>query len=152
MGQLSSDLHLTSLSEVEKELKSIHKGGWWNPGKECVSKHRIAIIIPFRNRENHLPILLKHLIPILQRRLYDFRIFVIEQGDKDAYNKGKLINVGFQEALKISDYDCFVFHDVDLIPEDDRILYGCEDSPMHLSVAIDKFEYRLYDFPAFGGM
>ena len=40
------------------------------------------------------------------------------------------------------DYDCFVFHDVDLIPEDDRNDYGCPSSPRHMCPAVDKFGYR----------
>lgn len=52
------------------------------------------------------------------------------------------MNVGFKEANKIFDFNCFVFHDTDLIPEDDRNDYGCPSSPRHLSVAIDKFDYK----------
>ena len=36
-----------------------------------------------------------------------------------------------------------VFHDVDLLPEDDRNLYSCPDQPRHMSVAVDKFQYKL---------
>ena len=52
------------------------------------------------------------------------------------------MNIGFLEALKQYDYECFIFHDVDLIPEDDRNLYTCPEQPRHMSVAIDKFSYR----------
>ena len=52
------------------------------------------------------------------------------------------MNVGFKEALKVMEFNCLVFHDVDLIPEDDRNFYGCHISPAHLSPAIDKFGYR----------
>ena len=45
--------------------------------------------------------------------------------------------------MKSKDFNCLVFHDVDLLPEDDRILYTCSDQPRHLSVAIDKFKYAL---------
>ena len=30
------------------------------------------------------------------------------------------MNIGFVEAMKMYDFDFFVFHDVDLLPEDDR--------------------------------
>ena len=62
------------------------------------------------------------------------------------------MNVGYTEALKQFPYTCFVFHDVDLIPENDKINYGCKHSPMHLSVAIDKFKYRLPYTSIFGGI
>ena len=51
------------------------------------------------------------------------------------------MNVGFNEALKVFPYDCFVFHDVDLMPQDDRINYTCNVSPQHLCVALEKFKY-----------
>lgn len=54
------------------------------------------------------------------------------------------MNVGFLEASKQYPYDCFIFHDVDLIPEDDRNLYTCPEQPRHMSVAIDKFRYRYF--------
>ena len=52
------------------------------------------------------------------------------------------MNVGFKEASNTFNFNCYVFHDVDLIPEDDRNEYGCPESPRHLSAAIDKFHYK----------
>ena len=52
------------------------------------------------------------------------------------------MNVGYAEALKRLNFSCFIFHDVDLIPEDDRNFYGCPLSPAHMSVAVDKFRYQ----------
>ncbi|CAK9253957.1 unnamed protein product, partial [Sphagnum jensenii] len=68
------------------------------------------------------------------------------------FNRAKLMNIGFLEALKQYDYQCFIFHDVDLIPEDDRNLYTCPEQPRHMSVAIDKFGYRLPYKDLFGGV
>lgn len=53
-------------------------GGFWKPSN-CVPQRRIAIVIPFRDRHEHLCILLKNLIPVLISQLTEFRIFVIEQ-------------------------------------------------------------------------
>jgi beta-1,4-galactosyltransferase 1 len=68
-----------------------------------------------------LSIFLHHLHPILQRQQLSYQIFVIEQSPEELFNRGTLMNIGFVEALKISEeFDCFVFHDVDLFSEDDR--------------------------------
>nr|XP_023399139.1 LOW QUALITY PROTEIN: beta-1,4-galactosyltransferase 3-like [Loxodonta africana] len=45
--------------------------------------------------------------------------------------------------MQEEDWDCIFFHDVDLLPEDDRNLYICDIFPAHVSVAIDKFNYKL---------
>ncbi|KAB1273757.1 Beta-1; 4-galactosyltransferase 3 [Camelus dromedarius] len=59
------------------------------------------------------------------------------------FNRGKLRNVGFWEAMQEEDWDCVFFHDVNLLPEDDRNRYVCDVFPAHVSVAIDKFNYKL---------
>ncbi|XP_069127249.1 beta-1,4-N-acetylgalactosaminyltransferase bre-4-like isoform X1 [Argopecten irradians] len=67
------------------------------------------------------------------------------------FNRGLLMNIGYKEAIEIYNYTCIVFHDVDLIPEDDRIYYGCGKNPRHLSVAIDIYDYKQLE-NVFGGV
>ena len=67
---------------------------------------------------------------------------VFPQDGDEIFNRAKLLNVGYQEALKEYDYECFVFSDVDLIPMDDRNIYKCFRQPRHLSVSMDKFGFR----------
>ena len=67
-----------TLEELEKQIEGMKTGGRWTPTK-CVPRDRVAIIIPFRDRHKHLVLLLYYLIPMLQRQLLDFRIFVTEQ-------------------------------------------------------------------------
>jgi hypothetical protein len=52
------------------------------------------------------------------------------------------MNAGFREVMKSSPFDCVIFHDVDMLPENDRNIYQCQDAPTHLSPLIDKFQYK----------
>ena len=53
-------------------------GGSYIP-TTCPQEENMAILIPYRHRENHLKILLNHLHPMLRRQHIYYRIFVIEQ-------------------------------------------------------------------------
>jgi hypothetical protein len=70
----------------------------------------MAIIVPYRNREDHL----KQFIPHMNKYLPDAKIVIVEQADNKPFNRGKLINCGFIEA------NChyFVAHDIDMLPVD----------------------------------
>lgn len=57
---------------------AIFLGGIYSPG-DCKSRQELAIIIPYRNREYHLKLLLKYLHPFLQRQKRSYEIFVVEQ-------------------------------------------------------------------------
>lgn len=39
----------------------------------------MAILVPFRNRHEHLPILLRHLVPVLQKQRLQFAFYLIQQ-------------------------------------------------------------------------
>lgn len=57
------------------------------------------------------------------------------------FNRGFLLNVGFIEAIALDDYHCFFFHDVDLLPENDRNIYSCSTFPRLLAVARSNSNY-----------
>ncbi|KAJ8015554.1 hypothetical protein DPEC_G00027330 [Dallia pectoralis] len=140
-----------SLDTVRSENPNLQNGGRFKP-KDCVALQKVAIIIPFRNRDEHLRFWLYYLHPILQRQQLDYGVYVINQDGDEVFNRAKLLNVGYAEALKEYDYDCFVFSDVDLIPMDDRNTYRCFSQPRHLSVSMDKFGFRLPYNQYFGGV
>ncbi|XP_068751483.1 beta-1,4-galactosyltransferase 1-like [Montipora capricornis] len=155
VGPLYVDKTVPKMEDVEKLLSSafsgtIFNGGWWKPS-HCQARVKMALIIPFRDRYEQLAIFLRHIHPVLNRQLLYYRIFVIEQAGDTRFNRAMLFNIGFKEALKFDQYDCFIFHDVDLIPEDDRNEYSCPTSPRHMSVAVDKFQYILPYANIFGG-
>ena len=69
----------------EKQLsvvKNVQLGGRYEP-VECQSRNKVAIVVPLRNRFQHLNVLLRHLHPFLQRQQLAYAIFVIEQSTDD---------------------------------------------------------------------
>lgn len=58
------------------------------------------------------------------------------------FNRGMMKNIGAAEAMKTKGYDCLIFHDVDLLPLHDHNPYRCYDIPRHMSVAVNKFNFR----------
>eukprot|EP00063_Salmo_salar_P003899 XP_013978734.1 PREDICTED: beta-1,4-galactosyltransferase 6-like isoform X1 [Salmo salar] len=150
------DVNMTEIPMEEIDLKfskylDVQFGGHWKP-KDCKPRWKVAILIPFRNRHEHLPILFQHLTPILQRQRLQFAYYVIEQSGTQPFNRAMLFNVGFLEAMKDLDWDCLVFHDVDHIPENDRNYYGCGQMPRHFAAKLDKYMYLLPYSEFFGGV
>jgi len=137
--------------------RDLRPGGAWSP-TDCKARQKVAILVPYRDRPEQLKIFLHHMHPILQRQQLDYRIVVAEQGPDGDFNRAALLNVGYAEAKAATaasrGYDCLVFHDVDLLPEDDRNLYLCPegDKAKHVSVAVDKWDYRLQYPTYFGGV
>ncbi|KAM7390634.1 hypothetical protein PAMA_008698 [Pampus argenteus] len=141
-----------TMDEVKQEIGArLQDGGRYTP-PDCISRHKVAIIIPFRNRHDHLKHWLYYLHPILIRQQLDYGVYVINQDGDGIFNRAKLMNAGYVEALKEYDYECFVFSDVDLVPINDHNLYRCFDQPRHLAVAMDKFNYALPYNTYFGGV
>ncbi|NWX82860.1 B4GT4 galactosyltransferase, partial [Nothoprocta pentlandii] len=139
-----------TLEEVEKENAQV-AGGRSRP-RECSARQHVAILIPHRHRERHLLYLLQHLHPFLQRQQLDYGIYVIHQAGSTKFNRAKLLNVGYLEALKEENWDCFIFHDVDLVPENDFNIYMCDRQPKHLVVGRNSTGYRLRYQGYFGGV
>lgn len=56
-----------------------------------------------------------------------------------------LSNIGYEHAMQddMYSYDCIVIHDVDMLPEDDRNLYFCNDTmAYHLAGKMERKNYR----------
>lgn len=66
----------------------------------------------------------------------------LPQAGNTKFNRAKLLNVGYLEALKEASWDCFIFHDVDLVPENDFNIYMCDTQPKHLVVGRNNTGYR----------
>ena len=75
-----------------------------------------------------------------------------EQADHNFFNKALLMNAAFSESSSFSDFNCFIFHDVDMLPEKGNLAYACDHQPIHLSPAVSKFYYNLNYGTDFGGV
>ncbi|XP_075980766.1 beta-1,4-galactosyltransferase 4-like [Anticarsia gemmatalis] len=139
------------LDWVEAQHQDVKPGGFYAPA-HCRSRYRVAIFVPYRNREKNLIIFLYYIHRLLKKRLQEYRIFVIEQYGTEKWNKGTLYNLAYLESQRFGTWDCLIFHDVDLIPEDDRIFYSCSNNPVHLSSAVESHGYMVPYRRIFGGV
>ncbi|VDK71737.1 unnamed protein product [Dibothriocephalus latus] len=113
----------------------------WAP-VSCYQPELTAIIIPFRNRFANLSVFLHHMHPLLRHQRRRYTIFLIEQVKPEVFNRAALFNIGFREASKVANY---------LLPEDDRMIYGCEKEPLHMTAHIDRHNYSTPYKTIFGG-
>jgi len=109
---------------------------------------KLCIVVPYRDREEHL----NKFIPYMEKYMEtyedaDYEIVIVEQADKKPFNRAKLLNIGY---LENKGFDYFIFHDVDMLPEDSD--YDYEEKPTHLSSMVEQFDYRLPYDGYFGGV
>ena len=70
------------------------------------------------------------------------------QVDEFRFNRASLLNVGFQETIN-SGCDYIALHDVDLLPDNDKLSYSYpSDGPYHLAAP---GLHPKYDYPTFLG-
>lgn len=111
--------------------------------------HKLGIVAPYRDREDQLKKFLSHMSGYLEE--IDHTIIVVEQVDDNDFNRGKLLNIGFNAAKK-EGCDYVVFHDIDLLPINADYSYA--NKPTHLIGDIRTpvgFDRTLFD-EYFGGV
>ncbi|XP_030386966.1 beta-1,4-N-acetylgalactosaminyltransferase bre-4 [Scaptodrosophila lebanonensis] len=151
-GPIRPNTTLESLDIIEAELGPLLRpGGAYQPD-DCIPKDHVAIVVPFRDRYAHLSTFIRNIHPFLMKQRIAYRIFIVEQTNGKPFNRAAMMNIGYLEALKLYQWDCFIFHDVDLLPLDDRNLYNCPRQPRHMSVAIDTLKFKLPYRSIFGGV
>ncbi|CAB3253122.1 unnamed protein product [Arctia plantaginis] len=137
---------------VEKKHSHVKLGGFYAPAN-CRSPYRIAIFVPYRNLKENLSIFLYYIHRLMKIHMLEYRIFIVEQFGTEKFNRGILFNSAYLESQRFGTWDCLIFHDVDAIPEDDRIRFchhTCSRSPFHFSSAVEQFGYNLRYEEQFG--
>ncbi len=105
-----------------------------------------SIIIPYRDRKNHIELLM----PVLHERFAgkEYEVIVAEQDDNNKFRLSSLYNIGFQ----YSKGETIVFHDVDYVPSEDVKYELINNSPTYpvrrvLFLDEDNKPKRLKDIP-----
>ena len=64
--------------ELINRFPKLPKGGHYLP-RTCVPQHHVAIIVPYRDRVEHLKLFLQHMHSYLQTKEVEYTIFIVEQ-------------------------------------------------------------------------
>ncbi|CAB3253124.1 unnamed protein product [Arctia plantaginis] len=155
-GTYPLNITKVELTELASDFPMVQSGGYYRP-PNCASKQKIAIVVAFRSRDTNLAIFLANIHPFLMIQQLQYQIFVIEQSGIGIFNKGRLYNVGYKEVNKLNKFECIIFHDVDLLPMNLEIQYGCPTLPRHMSAFVNDTEIKKsgleYKFKSlFGGV
>ncbi|KAK4875166.1 hypothetical protein RN001_011588 [Aquatica leii] len=96
------------------------------------SLHKLAVLVPFRDRFEELLIFVPYINKFLTAQQVDHNIFILNQIDGYRFNRASLINVGYLHTK--NDYDYIAMHDVDLLPLNTNLSYAYPtQQPFHVA-------------------
>ena len=115
-----------------------------------MDNHKLGVIVPYRNRGEHIIKFLNRTKLYLDRHKINHEIIIVNQDNAKQFNRGMLLNIGFKYAQKLN-CDYVVFHDVDMLPY--NVDYSYSDFPIHLATGFKDKESnnKLFD-EYFGGV
>lgn len=72
----------------------------------------------------------------------NFGIYLVEPAAHLQFNRALLLNIGYTEAKKERNWNCYIFHDIDLLPESNQNIYSCDKSyPKQMAISISVYDY-----------
>lgn len=104
-------------------------------------KKDVCIIVPYRNREEHLSKFAPTMDKFLTSENLSHEILIVEQTQDKPFNRAKLLNIGFDYAK--GKFKNYVFHDVDMIPITHKASYAVVDIPTHYAAIVEQFGWNL---------
>ena len=60
--------------------------------------HKLGVIVPFRDRYEHLVEFKSKIVEYLNKQNIQYELIIIEQDDAKLFNRGKLLNIGFNST------------------------------------------------------
>lgn len=96
------------------------------------------VLIPYRNRKEHIDYFLEHSWKLIKQYLPNTKLVIIEQEEGKLFNRGKILNVGFKEYVDKTNY--FITQDVDVNPTEKGI-------ELYKKIPLDKNIIGIYCAP-----
>ena len=112
------------------------------------SNVNIAIIIPERNRLEHLKKFIDWINNLNKLSNHNFDLYIINQNNFDKFNRGILLNIGYYIAKKNKSYDRYILHDVDSYPDQDlfNLYFSNLDKNIHFASPHLDYKYNFENF------
>jgi hypothetical protein len=106
---------------------------------------KTIILIPYRKRKKQLKYFIKNTAPLLKEKIENLEILIIKQGNNKKFNRGKILNVGYNFYNNPNYY--YITQDIDINPIH-------ESSLNQYNRIIDKSILRIYSskFNTLGGI
>ncbi|KAL1495094.1 hypothetical protein ABEB36_010565 [Hypothenemus hampei] len=117
--------------QCHNERNFIKYGNVISKTKPIFQNHKLALLVPFRNRFEELLVFAPYIHKFLIDQEVDHKIFILNQADSYRFNRASLINVGYLYTKE--DFDYVAMHDVDLLPLNKELKYSYPKQPFHLS-------------------
>jgi hypothetical protein len=102
-----------------------------------MTNKKLGVIIPHRDRWDHLKEFKRKITSYLTRKNIDYEIIIVNQDNAKLFNRGMLLNIGFKYAQELK-CDYVVFHDVDMLPI--HVDYSYSNHPIHLATGFRESE------------
>ncbi|KAI0980603.1 hypothetical protein GJ496_005716 [Pomphorhynchus laevis] len=119
---------------------NVRYGGSWTPSHCLPVYDPIIVIVPLKNRHEHLNVFLSIMHPFLQMQNIPYSILTITQDDGEEFNRVILMNMAVLYTNKR--VNCFIFADFDFIPDFYENLYTCNKmKPKCLVTSISYLDY-----------
>jgi hypothetical protein len=115
-----------------------------------MTKHKLGVCVPYRNRELHLHEFIPKVGKYLKEQGIDFQMYFCHQVDDKLFNRGATKNIAAKHAFE-DGCDYIVWHDIDMIPEEDCDYTYPERGPRHIATKISQMDYELKYHEYFGG-
>ena len=112
------------------------------------SNVNIAIIVPERNRLEHLQKFINWINKLNKLSNHNFDIYIINQNNFDKFNRGILLNIGYYIAKKNKLYQRYILHDVDSYPDQDlfNLYFSNLDKNIHFASPHLGYKYNFENF------